>query len=202
MNSDFPDKSDNPEPQNGANYNRASVPISVYRQLAGELNMVKTELTALKSENQQLRNNNQQLQQQVAHVMNAAERLKSIVNQYDFGLAMPLVVQPTIPTPMSNPSFAVPLPLENAISAPQPPQRERIPEPEIAPIPRLPERSTAPRKVIETIAPPDFPHHEEAEPSGGINAFAVIGAIFLIVLTSLGAGYLIVLPLMNQKSPK
>jgi hypothetical protein len=217
-----------PKPQrvnmpNPANYSSPSVPISVYKQLAGELNLVKGEVAALKSENQQLRSNNQKLQNQVHQVIQAAEHLKHMVNRYDFG-AETYNLAPATPPPIVAPQFAQPQ-LPKAVpptSAPQQPQQfsanfsgnfpapsQQIPpqnqqngtaQPSLitdnAVYPQSPAQKPAP--LSTNIPPAKLPTTEEVE--GGVNGWVIFLAAIAIILTAFGAGYMVVLLLLNNNN--
>lgn len=195
---------------NPASYSSPSVPISVYKQLAGELNVVKAEVTALKSENQQLRTNNQKLQNQVHQVIQAAEHLKQMVNRYDFGAETYQVQVQNITTTPSQPQPSTPAvmppaaqPQLPAASAPQlQKQPLRSPQPPTVmdgngavPNPYTPQ---PPVKPIATMAPPELPATEEVE--GGINGWVILLMGIAIILTAFGAGYMVVLPLLNNSN--
>lgn len=203
-----PSKSPRLNNPNSANYSSPSVPISVYKQLAGELNVAKSEMAALKSENQQLRSNNQKLQQQVHQVIQATEHLKQMVNRYDFG--MEGYQQLTPPEPQA-PLVRSETPLFEL--APQPPAPE--PQPQYSPqqpstpqngaqkppvnpaSPQKSQRKPKP-KTIENLQPPNFASSEEVE--GGVNGWVILFAAIAIVLTAFGAGYMVVLPLLNNNN--
>ena len=63
------------EPQEALNY-RPSVPISVYRELVGELRQTQAQLNILKSQNQQLR-------QEAEKVFHSTHTLKQVVESFD-----------------------------------------------------------------------------------------------------------------------
>ncbi|MGB2925970.1 MAG: hypothetical protein WBB82_11770 [Limnothrix sp.] len=199
---------------NPANYSSPSVPISVYKQLANELNGAKNEVSALKSENQQLRNNNQQLQDQVLQVIQAGEHLKQMVNRYDFGADAyqlkdaekadkPKELAPAFEMsqlPESVPAAANPMPRyvnpPMAVTAPQPPVAQKRSE---ARTPTKSPRSSKKSAPIATIAPPKHNSKDETE-SGGVNGWVIFIAAIAIICTAFGAGYMVVLPLLNNNN--
>ncbi|MGC1395516.1 MAG: hypothetical protein WA828_14635, partial [Coleofasciculaceae cyanobacterium] len=67
---------------NAANKYSPSVPITVYRELAAELQAAQTTIDSLRSQNQQLVKQNQQLQQQVEKVVHSAQHLQQIVSSF------------------------------------------------------------------------------------------------------------------------
>jgi cell division protein FtsB len=72
-------------PSTSANKYSASVPISVYRELAAELQSAQATIDSLKAQNQNLVKQNHQLQQQVDKVVQSAQHLQQIVGS--FGVA-------------------------------------------------------------------------------------------------------------------
>ena len=196
-----PPKSRPMQTPNPGSYSSPSVPISVYKQLAGELNVVKTEVIALKSENQQLRSNNQKLQNQVHQVIQAAEHLKQMVNRYDFGAETYQVrVQSVAPQAQQSMPPAPQPQLPAAASPQQVPQSVAPPQngnaPQYAPSPTM--QPAAKPKQIATVAQPNHASSEETE--GGINGWVIVIAAIAIILTAFGAGYMVVLPLLNNNN--
>ncbi len=62
---------------------RAAVPISVYRQLAAELEQAKTELAAIQHQNQQLLHHNQRLRQAFETLTAALQAGQRLSRDYD-----------------------------------------------------------------------------------------------------------------------
>lgn len=177
----------------------ASVPISVYRELAAELQAAQTTVDSLKSQNQQLVKQNQQLQQQVEKVVHSAQHLQQIVSSFS-GAASTTHFE----VPRAKP---MPLPVE--------PQRPLAPPP--------PHHHEENLHVVDF--PPAFPDEADFSPysetvvieqedtrvrrpvvrsEGGteVNGWMLIIAILLIVLTAFGTGFLIVRPLINGNKSK
>src|ERR671932_193136 len=69
-------------PPTPANKYSPSVPISVYRELAAELQTAQAMLDSLKAQNQQLVKQNQQLRQEVEKVVQSAQHLQQIVASF------------------------------------------------------------------------------------------------------------------------
>lgn len=63
--------------------NTSSVPISVYRELAAELQEAQREITYFKQENQKLLQQNQQLQQETEKLFQATQNLKQLANSFN-----------------------------------------------------------------------------------------------------------------------
>lgn len=71
-----------PPAANSSTY-RPSVPISVYRELAGELQHKEEQLKALQVQNQQLLQHNQRLHQEVEKLGAWAQKVQQLTNAYD-----------------------------------------------------------------------------------------------------------------------
>ncbi|NJN74485.1 MAG: hypothetical protein HC799_17680 [Limnothrix sp. RL_2_0] len=193
---------------NPANYSSPSVPISVYKQLAGELNMAKNEISALKTENQQLRSNNQKLQNQVLQVIQAGEHLKQMVNRYDFGAesyqlappeqaSPPKEIAPAFPTPQlpessPQPQYVAP-PMATKVA---PPQKSQKPQRQATPT-QSPKSGKPVR--LATVSASSAPTMAE-ETEDGVNGWIIVLVAIAIVCTAFGAGYMVVLPLLNNNN--
>jgi cobalamin biosynthesis Mg chelatase CobN len=172
-------------PSSGSGY-APSVPISVYRELAAELQATKTLLDSLNHQNQQLTHYNQQLRQEIERVMQSTLSLHQMAESQQ-------------PSTWSAPS------------APQHP--EMVPEMVIKPSrPAV----RAPRPVAsEAIAPKNrhleapirsdelFSEQQEARPRVQTEAAKEVGGIWIaliilaIVITAFGAGFMVVRPLLS-----
>ncbi len=198
-----PPKSRPIQTPNPANYSSPSVPISVYKQLAGELNVVKTEVMALKSENQQLRSNNQKLQNQVHQVIQAAEHLKQMVNRYDFGAETYQVRAQSIPSAPQPQQSMPPASQPQLPAAAQTPQQPQPVSPsqngaaQYAPSPTM-QPAVKPKQVASVTPVTDTSRSDEVE--GGINGWVIVIAAIAIIFTAFGAGYMVVLPLLNNNN--
>jgi small-conductance mechanosensitive channel len=166
-----------------------SVPISVYKELAAELQEAREMVQSLKSQNQQLVKQNQQLRQQVEKVVHSAQHLQQIVAS--FGSVSEAEVprpQPTMPPePRSSPP------------PPPPPRAASIPT-EIAPPPQNPEPVPPPYRETLVIEQEDSRSRRSPSSEGlsDVSGWMLLVAILLIVLTAFGTGFLIVRPLLNN----
>lgn len=193
---------------NPASYSSPSVPISVYKQLAGELNVAKNEVTALKTENQQLRSNNQKLQNQVLQVIQAGEHLKQMVNRYDFGAESYQLAPSDQATPTKEiaPAFPVPqlpesTPQPQQVAPPAPakiPSQKKSKSPQRQATPTQSPKSAKPVKLA-TVDPSSHPKTTD-EAEGGVNGWFIFIVAIAIVCTAFGAGYMVVLPLLNNNN--
>jgi hypothetical protein len=105
--------------KNASSNQAASVPISLYRQIAAELQTSKTMLDSLKVQNQQLVKQNQQLRAEIEKVVQSSLHLRQVADSFqpiasELGEISPSVVSspppdvplrtPPPPTPPANPN--------------------------------------------------------------------------------------------------
>lgn len=160
-----------------------SVPISLYREVAAELQATKAAMESLKTQNQQLAKQNQQLRQEIEKAVQSALNLRHTAN------GMPMI-NPDAPPAPSMRLDLVPE-LEAKFQIPVMPAHPPVSDPkfESAAIPRedlIIEEDSKPRRKIKL--------EKEASPELGGWWLGVV--IALIVVTAFGAGFLIVRPLL------
>lgn len=172
--------------QQRTNPYQPSVPISVYRELAAELQAAKTMVESLKSQNQQLVKQNQQLRQQVEKVVLSAQHLQQIIAS--FGASGE--AEATRPQPMNLPLNP---PEPRPVTPPSPPPRAASTPPvENPPPPKTPEPTPSP--YAELVIEQEDRRSRSMTSSEGISdvsGWLLVVAILLIVLTAFGAGFLI-----------
>lgn len=163
-----------------------SVPLSVYRELATELQATQAQVDALSNKNQQLIQENQQLRQEIGKAVQSVLHLQQFADTYN----PPSSQQ----TPRVDDS-------RSAKKRPTPP-------------PKSPQfRQNQPSPLITTLMSTDIPPEpiiiEEQEvniyaPSEaeikGISAWWLVLAVVLITFMAFGTGYLIVRPLLENNS--
>jgi len=66
-----------------AHKNTPTVPMSVYRELAGELQTHKNQINDLKEENRQLNQENQSLRSEIRNLMQAVKKLENTLNYWE-----------------------------------------------------------------------------------------------------------------------
>lgn len=171
-----------------------SVPISVYRELAAELQAAQAMLDSLNAQNQQLTKQNQHLRQEFDRVIQSAMQAQQVVASWQpVGRSEAPPVVPEFrpePTPSANVRRTPPPPLPS-------PAAEVLPPP-VPAYPVEPEKGTP---VVEKL----FTEQEQGryrrptppERAGDISGLWLVAAIFLIVATAFGTGFLIVRPLLN-----
>lgn len=148
---------------------RASVPISVYRELASELQSAQARVESIQAENQQLVLQNQQLRQEVEKVVQSALYLQQVVTSWEpvgkseIGALheLPLQVRAQVG---SQPAAAV---LSGKLHTEQQERPHRRPS-----------------------------HPERAS---DVNGWLLAAGIFLILLTAFGAGLFIVRPMLKGR---
>lgn len=170
-----------PPAASGGNGYAPSVPISVYRQLAAELETTKGQLLSVSHKNQQLTQHNQQLQQALTSLVQSA-----------------LMVQPLVGTvSTASPSApAAPAPASPAAQSPAAPVNSTVATP-----PSTGQASAAPDLPnFDTFftEQPEAPQPAEASPSRRMNGLWLTLVIVVVMLTAFGAGFLVVRPLLQN----
>lgn len=164
-----------------------SVPISVYRELAAELQATRAMLDSLNSQNQQLTQQNQQLRAEVEKVVQSALQLQKVA-----GLPHPVraaIVKdiPTIhPDILDEPIYAIPTSRPIPRSAPP---RLEAPEPPII----------SEKLIIEQEEPRSRRSPQSERGGSGLDGFWLGVVIFLIVVSAFGAGFVIVRPFLPSR---
>jgi len=149
-----------------------SVPLSVYRELATDLQAVEAMLDSLDAQNQQLARQNQQLRKEIEKAVQAALHLKQVAESAGVGCAH---VRPPVD---SRPGTAR--------------QRSRPPSPT--------RKGTAvAEKVFIEQEQGRYRRRVPTETTGQISGWWLAIAILLIVVTAFSAGYLLVRPLLQNR---
>ncbi|MBC6481902.1 MAG: hypothetical protein GDA56_33210 [Hormoscilla sp. GM7CHS1pb] len=109
-----------------------SVPISVYRELATEMQASQTKVELLKAENQQLIRQNQQLRQEIQKLVESAIYLQQVANSFKPVTSRPIAlkrepVPPPVPSDFSGTLASAPK--DKILLAEQEEGRYRRPEP-------------------------------------------------------------------------
>ncbi|MDZ8056169.1 MAG: hypothetical protein RMX68_033270 [Aulosira sp. ZfuVER01] len=181
-----------------------SVPLSVYRELATELQTAQAKLDALTAKNQQLTQENQLLRQEMTKLIQSCLRLQKLV---DFPA-----------TPSNTPSGPAPRTAPDAKSASQPATearpRQQVSRPRPPAVSEVPSnksrRSPASMPVTEIMSPipqPVFIEEQEVRSYGAtesepkeVSGWWLVITILLIMLAAFSAGYLVVRPLFEHQS--
>lgn len=162
-----------------------SVPISLYREVATELQSTKTQMDSLKLQNQELVQQNQQLRLEIERVVQTALKLRQVADSFQAGK---LAVD-SLPTPEVEIHFEHP-PTPAAPSAS--PKPVEIETPEVLP-------PSAPKRKLVTEQPPQPRRKAQSERPSEISGWWLMLTIIVIVVTAFGTGFLIVRPLLPSK---
>lgn len=184
-----------PHHQAGSSNYAPSVPISVYRELAAELQTAQVMMNSLKAQNQQLQNHNQQLRLEIERVVQTSLHLRQVADAFQ-----PVALQ-DLEIPRAEPEVW----FEPSVPQAQPPRPAPAPRPAAptakhAPVapPTIAEPPRQPKLVTEQEEPrnrrPAPPEH-----SRDLGGIGLTIAILLIIVTAFGAGFAIVRPFLPSK---
>ncbi|ARV58665.1 hypothetical protein BZZ01_08445 [Nostocales cyanobacterium HT-58-2] len=193
-----------------------AVPISVYRDLAAELQAVQAKLDGLNVQNQQLVQENQVLRQEIAKAVESVLRLQKLVDaqakvsshqtsqapaDYRTEIKRPLTETTSHQAPADY-RTEIKRPLTEATSKEQV-SRPRVFYRESSPTPPFPSVMQIPVPVSEPVFIEEqdvsYTPHSESRPTQ-IRGWWLIIAILLIIVLGFGTGYLVVRPLFESHS--
>ncbi|MEM8610594.1 MAG: hypothetical protein AAGF93_01145 [Cyanobacteria bacterium P01_H01_bin.105] len=160
-----------------------SVPVSVYRELAAELQATKAMVDSLSSQNTHLTNQNHLLRQNIHQMVQVALQLG-----HHAGVAHPAEVEMTLSPP---------------VDLPHRPELQTM-QPSIQPVseprPKPPKRTKAAlSKVFSEQTGENRRYSLESSASGSLSTLWLIVSIAIIIFTAFGAGFLIMRPLINDR---
>ncbi|MBF2028932.1 MAG: hypothetical protein IGS48_19595 [Oscillatoriales cyanobacterium C42_A2020_001] len=171
-----PSKSPKPASTPNSSSQAPSVPISLYREVASELQTTRTTVQSLKTQNQELTQKNQQLRVEIERVVQSALHLRQVADPSWAGQSLFEAVTPSMPTASTAQAELV--------------VRDRAHIP--VPAADLPEKLHTEQDAK--------PHAvTQAEPTTEISTWWLIVIICLIVITAFGTGFLIVRPLLPSR---
>jgi hypothetical protein len=163
-----------------------SVPLSVYRDLASELQAVRAKLDVLSTQNQQLLQENQLLKQEIAKTVGSVLHLQKLVDSQPKGGYRQAPSSSHFKTEPKKPNEAH---SEKQVFRPRPP----VVFSEV--------------EMSNPISEPMYIEEQEenylldSEPeSSQINRFWLIISILFIIVMGFGAGYLIVRPFLESQN--
>jgi hypothetical protein len=170
-----------------------SVPLSVYRDLAGELQAAEAMLDALTAQNKQLVQENQLLRQEITKVGQYFLHLQNLVDTS------------TTASHSQIPHASFDLKSSHPVS--QVPQQQRVSRLYSPVVPENVREDFGTSNFSPPIPEPVFIEeeevryypHSESEPKE-VSAWSLIIAILLIILTAFGVGYVIVRPFFEHQS--
>ena len=177
----------------------ASVPLSVYRELAAELQAAQVAMHQLNLQNEHLAQENYVLRQEIAKTVNAVLHLQNAVNSSANVAQNSNYHSSFNQTPVeANQRYPQQNTQQNTQSQRQvPPKRAKRP------------RTSKPPQVTEYIEPfpePIYIEEEEAsyyyadESESQVRGWWLIFAIVFIIVMGFGAGYVVVRPLLENHS--
>jgi hypothetical protein len=190
-----------------------SVPISVYRELAAELQATKAMLESLNAQNQSLARQNAFLKKEVQTIVQSAFQLQNLIT----ATSQPQTISQAIAPVAQHPEILHPAPAAPS-SAPKPvvPAQSTPPEAASKPSP-APKPQTPPTAAANTLKLTDLPpitdtellfteQPEESRPSkeetprqlGGLWLVLVVLAIMVSAFT---AGFLVMRPILLKNNP-
>ena len=164
-----------------------SVPVSVYRELAAELQATKAMVDSLSAQNNHLNHQNQLLRQNIHQMVQVALQLG-----HHAGVAHPAEAEMTFSTPTAAPHTYVPA----EPSAPQAMVQQSAPEP---PAPPQRSRKSELAKIFTEQSGENRRYSLESSASGSLSTLWLIASIAIIILTAFGAGFLIMRPLISDR---
>lgn len=169
-----------------------SVPISLYREVANELQSTRTNMESLKTQNQQLQEQNQQLRLEIERVVQSALHLRQVADSY----------KPIAPNPTPAVSEST---LELHFDEAPAPANQAMPRPksrkggkgEKGEGDGKPSPSRDNRLVTEQDSQPHRVNSSDRTPE--VSGWWLMLVIFLIVVTAFGMGFAILSSLMPRR---
>ncbi len=181
--------SGHPTPATNNSY-RPAVPISVYRELAAELQATQAMLDSLNGQNQQLTRQNQQLRQEVEKAVQSALQMQEVLNSMpQVGFRGATYTYPEVRTePSPAPNLRRPRP--SAV----------VPQVEVPPPPQVePPASVFPEQLYTEQEESPARRPTQPESASEVSGLWLVVAIFVIVVTAFGLGFLVVRPILNGR---
>ncbi|MEM6253648.1 MAG: hypothetical protein AAF821_12075 [Cyanobacteria bacterium P01_D01_bin.156] len=166
----------------------SSVPVSVYRELAAELQATKAMVDSLSNQNNHLQQQNYLLRQNIHQMVQVALQLG-----HHAGVAHPAEAEMTYsahPTELHE----YHAPIEQQLHSPEPIQPS---EAELA-LPQKPRKAEISKLVTEQSGE-HRRYSLESSASGSMSTLWLIVSIAVIIFTAFGAGFLIMRPLISDR---
>jgi hypothetical protein len=188
----------------------ASVPLSVYRELALELQDTQATINSLFSQNQKLTQENQLLRQEINKAVQSIMQLQKLADplaSYNQELYTPVNFdrENQINQPVTEPRTEA----SRTRNFSSNPQQQKVYRPRKSPNSYAPKKPSHPEPISEYFPASESVYIEEQEvryyPSRKkeppeANGLLLIIAIALIIVTAFGAGYLVVRPFLQHRS--
>ena len=172
-----------------------SVPLSVYRELAAELQAAEAMLDSCNAQNQHLAKQNQQLRQEISKAVQSVLHLQQVVDS----TGAVNYTYKNYPTPDFRAKLSRP------VSGSRPIHRSSRPPLTIqrvegsSPFQTKEAGSGFSEKVFTEQEEGRYRRRSQSESPSQISSWSLAIAILLIVATAFGAGYLIVRPLLQNR---
>lgn len=188
-------------------YPPPSVPLSVYRELAAELQAAEKKIDLLAAKNQQLSQENQLLRQEITKAVQSFLHLHNLVDTKTTQVTSAKSSDRL--TPPATPDVKVAT-KQTVAATPRP----QVPRPQPATAPKVSSSknhaAVFSMPVAEMVAPIPEPvlveeqevrYHASPQPNAKeISGWWLLFSIVLIMLTAFGAGYLVVRPFFEHQS--
>ena len=165
-----------------------SVPVSVYRELAAELQATKAMVDSLSAQNSHLNQQNHLLRQNIHQMVQLSLQLG-----HSAGVAHPAESEMTYSTPTPAPT-----PYPHPIEEPQP-QLFQEPQPVREPQPPQRRKKSDLVPMFTEQAGENRRYSLESPATGSMSTLWLIVSIAIIILTAFGAGFLIMRPLISDR---
>ena len=168
-----------------------SVPLSVYRELAAELQAVEATLDSLDAQNQQLARQNQQLRQEIEKAVQSVFHLKQVADSagvLGWHDAHPASVKSKIP---NYPAAT------RQVQRSQPPAG--VQSVSVRPFPNRKTGSGLSEKISIEQEQGRYRRRSQPEIASQTSGWWLAIAILLIMVTAFSAGYLLVRPLLQNR---
>lgn len=178
-----------------AGNNARSVPISIYRELAAELQATRVMLESLNNQNQQLYEQNQQLRREIEKVVHSAIYLKQVADASTPGIRQQDFIHPEMRSESIDISYLRQLnkrPYPNSPVNPPALGVEAFDDGE----PLMP---IFQEKLVTEQVQGRYRRNSQLDRNSEINGWWLTLAIVLIVVTAFGAGYLFMRPLLIKR---
>lgn len=164
-----------------------SVPISVYRELAAELQTAVAMLNSLNVQNQQLEKQNKQLRQEIEKVVQYVMHLQQVI---DATVVNVEVYHPYPDKPKSN----------RAASSPRPTRQTQRSVATPNAYPGATKGNGASNRAFVEVEEVDADSYRRFQPDATeISGKGLAIAILLVIVTAFGAGYFLVRPLLSSR---
>lgn len=177
-----------------------SVPISVYRQLAAELQATRVMLDSLNAQNQQLAQQNQQLRREIDKVAQSVRYLQQVADSSSTTWGNLPYSHPELKAEPGYPPGGSSRPLSWG-SRPASGANPSNPAVDVTNVFRDGESTGGflPDKLVREQAEGRYRQRRQLERGSDVNGWWYTLMVVLIVITAFGAGFLIMRPLLSRR---